>query len=102
MDVVRRRRRVVLSWPISVTPADGTPVAQPIAMAKPRRKDNGAPHNAADIIAAAIDRDRLAQRAYELYLARGGSDGQDMEDWLNAERELREIRPPNPGPNPEH
>jgi hypothetical protein len=27
-------------------------------------------------------------RAYELYLARGGSDGQDFDDWLAAEREL--------------
>lgn len=32
--------------------------------------------------------DRVAQRAYELYLARGGSDGQDFDDWLTAEREL--------------
>ena len=32
--------------------------------------------------------DRIAVRAYELYLARGGSDGQDFDDWLAAEREL--------------
>lgn len=32
--------------------------------------------------------DRIAGRAYELYLARGGSDGADLEDWLAAEREL--------------
>ena len=32
--------------------------------------------------------DRVALRAYELYLARGGSDGQDFDDWLAAEREL--------------
>jgi hypothetical protein len=32
--------------------------------------------------------DRVAARAYELYLARGGSDGQDFDDWLTAEREL--------------
>lgn len=32
--------------------------------------------------------DRVAQRAYELYLARGGADGQDFDDWLTAEREL--------------
>lgn len=28
-------------------------------------------------------------RAYELYQARGGSDGQALEDWLAAERELQ-------------
>lgn len=32
--------------------------------------------------------DRVALRAYELYLARGGSDGGDFDDWLTAEREL--------------
>ena len=32
--------------------------------------------------------DRVALRAYELYLARGGSDGRDFDDWLAAEREL--------------
>ena len=33
-------------------------------------------------------RDRIAQRAYELYLARGGGHGSDWEDWLAAEREV--------------
>ena len=34
------------------------------------------------------DPDRISMRAYELYLARGGSDGQAWDDWLEAEREL--------------
>ncbi len=33
-------------------------------------------------------RDRIAMRAYELYLARGGADGRDFDDWLAAEREI--------------
>jgi hypothetical protein len=28
-------------------------------------------------------------RAYQRYLERGGGDGRDFEDWLEAERELR-------------
>lgn len=32
--------------------------------------------------------DIIRVRAYELYLARGGTHGQDLEDWLAAEREL--------------
>ena len=32
--------------------------------------------------------DRVAMRAYELYLARGAADGRDFDDWLAAEREL--------------
>lgn len=44
--------------------------------------------------------DRVAQRAYELFLARGGGDGQDFDDWLTAERELtnghdRQGEPPS-------
>lgn len=30
----------------------------------------------------------IARRAYDLYLARGREDGHDVEDWLQAEREL--------------
>ena len=85
----------------------GTRVAPYCHMAKSRRKDNGAPQTseatgapqiegdagapqtAGDTTAANGNRDRVAQRAYELYLARGGSDGQAMEDWLIAENELR-------------
>jgi len=32
--------------------------------------------------------DRIAMRAYELFLAHGATDGHDLEDWLQAEREL--------------
>lgn len=32
---------------------------------------------------------RVASRAYDLYLARGCEHGYDVEDWLQAERELR-------------
>ena len=33
-------------------------------------------------------------RAYELFLARGATHGNDLADWLNAERELRGARNP--------
>lgn len=36
--------------------------------------------------------DDIARRAYELYQQRGGNEGQDMDDWLRAEAELREGR----------
>lgn len=32
--------------------------------------------------------DEIAQRAFELFLARGRQHGRAQEDWLNAEREL--------------
>lgn len=34
-------------------------------------------------------REEIATRAYEIYTARGGTHGYDIEDWLQAERELR-------------
>ena len=34
----------------------------------------------------------IARRAYELYLARGCEDGCDVDDWLQAERELQRER----------
>jgi Protein of unknown function (DUF2934) len=33
-------------------------------------------------------RERIAARAYELYLQRGGAHGRETEDWLEAEREI--------------
>lgn len=36
------------------------------------------------------DADRVAQRAYERYEARGREDGRDQEDWFEAERELQQ------------
>ena len=34
------------------------------------------------------DPDKIARRAYELYLARGGEHGRADDDWYTAEREL--------------
>jgi hypothetical protein len=31
---------------------------------------------------------RIARRAHEIYEARGGNDGKDLDDWLQAEREV--------------
>jgi Protein of unknown function (DUF2934) len=36
----------------------------------------------------AMSKDDVAHRAYELFLARGRVDGHDVEDWLEAERQL--------------
>jgi hypothetical protein len=31
---------------------------------------------------------RIAQRAHEIYERRGGFEGKDLDDWLQAEREI--------------
>jgi hypothetical protein len=77
-------------------------------MAKPRKKgvsglESGsepnpspaAPEPSRDTTAAPDDRDRIAMRAYELYLARGRGEGAAMEDWLRAEQEMTKSRPPS-------
>ena len=35
------------------------------------------------------DADAVARRAYEIYQNRGGNHGADLDDWLEAERQLR-------------
>jgi hypothetical protein len=37
--------------------------------------------------------DDIAREAYAIYLHRGGHPGQDVDDWLEAERRLRERKP---------
>ena len=39
--------------------------------------------------ASGVTEGDIAQRAFELYCDRGCEDGHDVDDWLNAERELR-------------
>jgi len=36
--------------------------------------------------------DEIAEAAYQRYLQRGGADGRDFDDWLEAERELKARR----------
>jgi hypothetical protein len=58
-------------------------------MAKSKRRDEEDARISTDGTSAPeLDRDRVAQRAYELYLSRGGADGRDQDDWLIAEQEL--------------
>jgi hypothetical protein len=39
-------------------------------------------------IARGVSESEIARRAFELYCARGGQHGLDVDDWLRAEREL--------------
>jgi hypothetical protein len=36
--------------------------------------------------------DEIRKRAYEIYLARAGEPGDDLDDWLKAEAELYRVR----------
>ena len=65
------------------------------ANSKTRRAEATSPANGATTsgpngFAPVTDAD-VALRAYDLYLARGGEPGHDVEDWLQAERDLRDA-----------
>ena len=93
------------------SPADITPPSP--AEAAPKRKRAAAPktksqpaiavpdsandHTSAVSVAEPVvtssnggpTREQIAEAAYHRYLKRGGGDGQDFDDWLAAEQELR-------------
>jgi hypothetical protein len=54
-------------------------------------KDNDDPN-----VRPQADADAVRRRAFELYEARGGADGDDVADWLTAEREVAERRSARP------
>lgn len=67
-------------------------------MARSKRASNvvtmPAPLNATELAsqpASLPDANAIAQRAYEIYESRGRIDGYDVDDWLQAERELKSI-----------
>jgi len=42
-------------------------------------------------IASGVNESDIARRAFEPYCNRGRENGHDVDDWLNAERELRDL-----------
>ena len=44
--------------------------------------------------------ERIAHKAYELYLQRGSEHGYDLDDWLTAERSVQEALLPTPATKP--
>jgi hypothetical protein len=46
---------------------------------------------------APIPEDRIRQRAYEIHQARGGALGRELDDWLQAEREIKAGMQPSSG-----
>ena len=42
-------------------------------------------------IASGVTEGDIARRAFEMYCERGREDGHDLDDWLSAERELRDA-----------
>jgi hypothetical protein len=58
--------------------------APKVSRSAPRIVAEAGAFNVADV----GDVDRVARRAYELFIERGGQHGRDVEDWLRAEAEV--------------
>jgi hypothetical protein len=65
-----------------------------MAKFKPREEQVIRPSEDSRPVTPMLDPERVAEKAYERYMSRGGADGQDLDDWYVAEREL--IRHPKP------
>jgi hypothetical protein len=39
--------------------------------------------------------EEVRRRAYEIFIGRGGQDGQELDDWVRAEQELKQERDSN-------
>ncbi len=71
------------------------PVAREVAADSPGTAEAGTSRHAREPFAtqaSAPTREQIARRAYEIFAGRGGAPGDPMDDWLQAEAELRHRR----------
>ncbi len=67
-----------------------TPVSQLEAESStPPRIPTGQRQAAAENGSSDISNDAIARRAHELFVSRGAVHGHDLDDWLEAERQIR-------------
>ena len=77
--VRRRTKNAAKQATASVQGSNGTTIHNGAAEAAPGTK---------------VNIETVRERAYELFLSRGAVHGDDLADWLNAERELRGAQKP--------
>ena len=78
MSTPRRRRR------------DREPLAEIVGTPATVPNATGDIRNAVEHLAIERTHEDIARRAYQLFEDRGGEHGHDWDDWLQAERELRD------------
>ena len=85
-----------VSSPSAKTRSTEPPAAETPAASKPWTLPSAAPARTATSVATAPGpqptRDEIAERAKALWKARGCTPGRDVENWLEAERQLRTER----------
>ena len=65
MGKVQRKKKTV---------TDGLDLSRPVSIPESR---------------TTVNTEDIAERAYQLFLARGGTDGHDFDDWIEAERQIQ-------------
>jgi hypothetical protein len=77
----------------SKTPNDSVTYSSGSADVPDQASDLGGPDEKTrnDSMGSEPSEEEIRIRAYRRYLERGGSDGQDFDDWLQAERELKIV-----------
>ena len=70
-----------------------TPAAKGNRNASPRKRvARTKSQSARQSLSSRAMEERIAKRAYELYLERGGHPGRELDDWLQAEHDVRMRR----------
>ena len=83
------RKRATLGGDTSPSSSTAAPVSEPVDHAADMSVGAGSSDSAA---AREPSYDEIAEAAYHRYLDRGGHHGQDLDDWVEAERSLRSRR----------
>ena len=91
--VIMRKARKKQSPAVSSSSREHLQESRETATALADGPTETAPQSVCDTTAAVPERERIARRAYELYLARGGGEGSAFVDWLAAEREVTTTAP---------
>ena len=82
----------VRSKPAAVDEVEWPPMAKKKAAATPASPRPSAPRKRAAKAAPGPAHHEIAEAAYHRYLRRGAGQGTDTDDWLDAEKELRDKK----------
>jgi hypothetical protein len=81
--------RQVKPTPEGKTPTEAKVAAEPKAASEGRKFEVMKTESRKNVIPINLE-DEIRRRAYELYQQRGSGSGSEAEDWLTAEREIRQ------------
>jgi hypothetical protein len=76
--------------PVAAAPKTATPKPEATQPQAPNTLKAEAPAPRAEPQPAGPTHEQIARRAHALFVARGGQHGHHLDDWLRAERELRQ------------